>query len=152
MISIKTFGLIILSLLGIFVFGWILWGIGVGLGIISLAPHGLSNKVQMNHGIIDETVNAKNCLQWQDWFKTSEASIQTLQSTVENAQGAIDQFKQDNQKPYSDAQQQQLSQLQMNLTGAKNEANDAINTYNAKAKQENLAYCKNGLPIFIHPF
>lgn len=108
----------------------------------------------MNHDIIDQTVNAKNCLTWQDWFRTSEANIQTLQQTVTNAQTAVDDFKQNygDPKSYTDDQRQQFSVLTQNLTGAKNEANDAINTYDKKATEENLAYCKNGLPIFIHPF
>lgn len=148
----KIFGIAVLIFIGLTVLGWILWAVGIATGIISLPAHDLTNKVQMNHDIIDQTVNAQNCLQWQDWFRTSEGNITTLQQTVQNAQGQIDQFKQDQPKPYSDTQLQELSNLEANLTGAKNEANDAINTYDAKAKQENLAYCKNGLPIFIHPF
>lgn len=147
-------GLIALIIIGSIVAITVLWGLGVATGIISLAPHVISNKVQMNHDIIDKTVNADTCLQMQDWFRTQEGTITTLQTTVQNAQDAVDQFKQNYGEPktYTADQQQQFSVLMQNLTGAKNEANDAINTYDAKSKQENLAYCKNGLPLFIHPF
>lgn len=148
----KYLGIMILSLIALAAFCAITWALGIAAGIIKLPAHDITNKVQLNHDVIDETVNAKNCLTWQDWFKTSEANITTLQQTITTAQEAVDQFKADNQKPYSDTQQQELSTLEANLTGAKNEANDAVNTYNAKAKEENLAYCKNGLPLFIHPF
>lgn len=148
----KIFGITILSLVAVFLAGTLLWGLGVALGIITLVPHVVSNKVQMNHDIIDKTVNADQCLQMQDWFRVQEGTIKTLQATVQNAQDSLDQFTQSNKAPLSDTQQQQQMILSQNVTGAKNEANDAINTYNAKSQQENLAYCKNGLPIFIHPF
>jgi hypothetical protein len=152
--KMKIFGIISLSLVGILVLSGLLWGLGIALGIISLAPHIVSNKVQLNHDVIDRTINADTCLQMQDWFRTQEGTIQTLQQTIENAQTALDQFNQKfpDASKWTDAQNQQYSMLNDNLAGAKNEANDAVNTYDAKAKQENLAYCKSGLPLFIHSF
>lgn len=150
----KYIGYTLLGLIGLFVLGWILWGVGVGLGIITLPAHQISNRVQTAHDVIDSSVNAQNCLQWQDWFRTQEGSIKTLQQTVDNAQQQLDQFNTrfpDSSK-WTDSESQQYTVLNDNLTGAKNEANDAVNTYNAKASQENLAICKNGLPVHIQPF
>lgn len=153
----KIFGITIASIasiIGILVLSILLWGLGIAIGIFSLAPNNLTNKVQLNHDIIDQTVNAKNCLQWQDWFRTQEGTITTLSQTEQNAQDSLDTFTKQfpDSSKWTDAQNQQYTVLSDNVTGAKNEANDAINTYDAKAKQENLAYCKNGLPLFIHPF
>jgi len=150
----KVIGIIVLSIFGLFVLSGLLWGLGVATGIISLAPHVISNKVQMNHDIIDKTIDAETCLRMQDWFRTQEGSIETLRQTVDNDQQQIDDFNKrypDSSK-LSDTQQKDWQNLQDYYTGAKNELNDAINTYDAKSKQENLAYCKSGLPLFIHPF
>ena len=150
----KYVGYTILALIGMFALYWIIWGIGVGMGIITLGSHQVSNRVQTAHDVIDASVNAQNCLQWQDWFRTQEGTIKTLQITVQNAQDALDAFNTrfpDSSK-WTDAQNQQYTVLTDNVTGVKNEANDAINSYDAKSQQENFAICKSGLPVHIQPF
>jgi hypothetical protein len=131
-----------------------LWAVGVGVGIFTMPLHQISNRVQTGHDVIDTAVNAQNCLTWQDWFRTQEAQVTTLQETVDNAQTALNQFNAKFPDPtkWTDVKNQQYLILSDNLTGAKNEANDAINTYNAKSQQENFAICKNGLPVHIQPF
>lgn len=86
----KTFGIAVLAIIGIFVF----WGIGILFGIFSLPFHSASNIVDTKHDVIDRTVNADNAIYNYEWFKQKYEDIKANKVKIEISDKAVLDFEQ----------------------------------------------------------
>ena len=137
----KIFGYVVLVLIGFFILGWI----GVGLGIIRLPLHSAQNSVQTARDLIDETINADNAIYNYEWFKQQKEDIDALGRKYNNAADSYDFYVStiDGAKTFED--KTEIARLNTVKLGIKNQLEQAIANYNARAKMANRSIFQDSL-------
>jgi hypothetical protein len=139
----KAFGVIVLVFVGFFV----LWGLGIAFGLITVPWHAASNIVDTKHDVIDKTVNAQNAIYNYEWFKQTAEDIKANLNKITNAQVAVDRYEKLHGDPakWSFTVETEDSRLSSIVLGLQNQQEQLVADYNAHAKEANRNIFLNGI-------
>lgn len=139
----KYFGILVLVVIGFF----ILWGLGIALGIASLPFHAASNIVDTEHGVIDRTLNADNALYNYEWFKEQAEAIRAQEKKIVIANEAVVSFETaaGDRSTWTFEDKTEDSRLRAVAQGNRAHLEDMIAIYNARSKEANRNIFKDGL-------
>lgn len=139
----KTFGVIVASILGLAV----LWGVLFALRVVLLPVHMANQALDTTYGVVDKTLNADNAIYNYEWFKQTFEDINALKNKVQISDNQIKQFVQDagNRKDWTFEDKTEYSRLQSVKQGQMSMLEDVIATYNARSKMANRKIFENGI-------
>ena len=137
----------ILGILAYFVLGYSL----VALNIMALPLFSLGTKVNTNYKIIEKTYDADNVIYNYEWFKERFEAIDAIDKKIKNAGESAEIF-QTNAGPresWTFEDKTESSRLNTIVLGLKNQKEDLVAEYNARAKMSNRNIFQDRLPLFI---
>lgn len=139
----RIFGWIVVGIVGWFV----LWGVGIVLGVFSLPFHAASNIVNTGSGVIDKTLNADNAIYNYEWFKQQKQDIDVAKGQYSNAVQALDSFEASAgvRSSWTFEDKQEDARLRSVALGLQNQIIQRVNDYNARASMANRDIFKDGL-------
>lgn len=143
----RYLGFLLLGIAGYFVIGYTL----AVLGIVGLPLFTLQSKVATNYGIIEKTYNADNAVYNYEWFKSTYEAIGALENKIKNAQTEVDNFvtSAGDRKDWTFEDKTEEARLKSVVLGLKNQREDLVANYNARAKMVNRSVFQDKLPLFI---
>lgn len=143
----KIVGIILGGIVLYFVLGYVL----VAFGIIALPLFKLQTKVNTNYNIIQKTYNADNVIYNYEWFKNRYEAILAIDTKINNAEYSVTAFESSagSRESWTFEDKTEHARLNSIVLGLKNQKEDLIAEYNARAKMENRNIFQNGLPLFI---
>ena len=121
-------------------------------GIISFPFHVAGNEIKTAHDVVDKTINADNAIYNYEWFKQTYEDINAQKAQLSNAQQTFDSFVavSGDRKTWTFEDKNEYSRLNSVVLGIKNNLEQTIANYNARAKMANRAIFQNSiLPNFI---
>jgi hypothetical protein len=110
------------------------------------------NEIQTAHDVVDKTINADNAIYNYEWFKQTYEDINAQKAQLSNAQQTFDSFVagSGDRKNWTFEDKNEYSRLSSVVLGIKNNLEQTIANYNARAKMANRAIFQNSiLPNFI---
>lgn len=128
--------------------GLVVLGIsGRALWVAMLPVHVIDNTIQTSHGVIDKTINADNAIYNYEWFKQQAEDIKALQNKQQIAQQAFETFKSEagKRENWTFEDKTESARLAAVSQGLKNQLEDVVATYNARAKMANRNIFKDGI-------
>ncbi len=139
----KYFGILMAVIIGFF----ILWGLGIVFGIVSLPFHAASNIIDTEHGVIDKTINADNAIYNYEWFKERAEKLKAYEIQIKQAHDAALAFDssagpRDN---WDFQDKQESARLHSIEQGLKLQLESSVAEYNARSKEANRNIFKDGL-------
>jgi hypothetical protein len=108
-------------------------------------------KVNTNQQLIEKTYNADNVIYNYEWFKQQKEDIDAVASKINNASIAAENFR-TSAGPRTDwtfEDKTEDARLQSVVTGLKQQREDLVANYNARAKMANRNIFQDNLPLFI---
>lgn len=143
----KYAGIALGVLVGYFVLGYTL----VALNIVALPLFKLGTKVNTNYQIIQKTYDADNVIYNYEWFKQQYETIGALKTKIKNAQESVQAFESSagDRKSWTFEDKTEHARLQSVVLGLKNQLEDVVATYNARAKMANRNIFQENLPLFV---
>ena len=143
----KTFGYIMAICLALF----LLAIVGRAFRIISLPFWKLDKQIEMNRDIIEKTYDADNAIYNYEWFKQRYEDIGAIEKKIENAKSDLVNFEEraGSMKDWRFEQDTEHSRLTSIVTGLKNQYEDLVAQYNARAKMVNRNIFQDDLPTFF---
>jgi hypothetical protein len=143
-------GCAIIALVAILLVGGAIFSLATG--IISFPFHMAGNEIQTAHDVVDKTINADNAIYNYEWFKQTYEDINAQKAQLSNAQQTFDSFVagSGDRKNWTFEDKNEYSRLSSVVLGIKNNLEQTIANYNARAKMANRAIFQNSiLPNFI---
>lgn len=143
-------GCAIIALIAILLVGGTIFSFATG--IISFPFHVAGNEIQTAHDVVDKTINADNAIYNYEWFKQTYEDINAQKAQLSNAQQTFDSFVavSGDRKNWTFEDKNEYSRLNSVVLGIKNNLEQTIANYNARAKMANRNIFQNSiLPNFI---
>lgn len=131
---------------------FVLWGLGIAIGLFTVPWHSAQNVVDTKHDVIDKVVNANNALYNYDWFKQQAQDITANLSKINNAQAAVDSYEKlhGDAKNWSFQVETEDGRLRSVVTGLQNQQEQLVADYNAHASEADKNIFINGIvPSFF---
>jgi hypothetical protein len=143
-------GCLLLTVIGILIVGGLVSSFASG--IISFPFHVAGNEIETAHDAIDKTINADNAIYNYEWFKQTYQDIEAQKAQLSNAQQTFDSFvaTAGERKDWTFEDKNEHSRLNSVVLGIKNNLEQTIANYNARASMANRNIFENSiLPNFI---
>lgn len=108
-------------------------------------------QVQTNRDIVTKTYNADNALYNYHWFKERLGSIKATETKIENAKASQEDFRKNAgvRTAWTFEDKTEDARLGAVVLGLKNQYEDLVNEYNARAAEADRAIFKDELPLFF---
>ena len=125
--------------------------LGSTLNLITIPWLKFDKQVQMNRDIVTKTYDADNALYNYHWFKTQAGDIK---ATLENsilAEETLKSFEASlgDRANWTFEDKTEDSRLRTISLGLKNQYNNLVNEYNARAKMADRSIFEEDLPLFF---
>jgi hypothetical protein len=139
----KIIGIITLIVVGFFV----LYGLGILMGLITVPFHSASNIVNTKHDVIDKTVNANNAIYNYEWFKQQSEDIVANLKKITNAKASLADFELSAgvRAGWTFEDKTEDARLRSIVLGLQNQQEQMVADYNARAKMANRNIFLNGI-------
>ena len=138
----------VLGVFSYFVVGYSL----VALNIMALPLFQLGTKVNTNYKIIEKTYDADNVIYNYEWFKERFEAIDAINKKIANTQVSVEAFNTNvgaDRSAWTFEDKTESSRLNTIVLGLKNQKEDLVAEYNARAKMSNRSIFQDRLPLFI---
>src|SRR5258706_13725438 len=148
----KIAGILLGSFIGFLGLYFVLGYTFAALNIIALPLFSLQTKVNSAYGIIQKTYNPDNAIYNYEWFKERYQAIQAIDVQIADAQESEDVYNgrlPKDETTWGYAQQTESARLHSVVLGLKNQKQDLVAVYNARAGEVNRNIFINDLPTFI---
>lgn len=144
----KYVGIVLGVIILYFVLGYTL----AGLGILELPLFRLHSQIHMNRDVIQKTYNADNAIYNYEWFKERYEAIQAIDNKIKNAEIAKQDFETSagDRSQWTFEDKTEDARLSTVVLGLKQQREDLIAEYNARAKMANRNIFQDRLPLFIN--
>lgn len=108
-------------------------------------------KVNTNEQIIQKTYDSDNVIYNYEWFKNQFEAINAIKGKINNADADITSFELSAgaRSTWTFEDKTEDARLHTIATGLKNQYEDMVAQYNARAKMVNRNIFQNNLPLFI---
>lgn len=125
---------------------------GSALNLITIPWLKFDSQVQMNRDIVTKTYDADNALYNYHYFKGLEGEIKATGQNADLAKETLESFEEalGDRSNWTFEDKQEDSRLRTIATGLKNQYNNLVNEYNAKAEMSDKAIFKDELPLFFN--
>jgi len=121
-------------------------------GVIRFPFHVAGNEIKTAHDVVDKTINADNAIYNYEWFKQTYQDINAQKNQLSNAQQNYNAFVagSGDRKDWTFEDKTENARLNSVVLGLKNNLEQTIANYNARASMANRAIFENSiLPNFI---
>lgn len=139
----KFVGIGFLAIVGFFV----LWGLGIAIGLFTVPWHAAGNIVDTKHGVIDKVVDADNAIYNYEWFKQQAEDIKANQKKIAIADKAVLDFEASAgvRSGWDFQDKQESSRLRAIAQGLRGQQEQIVANYNARAKMASRNIFLNGI-------
>jgi len=126
--------------------------LGIGIKILFFPVHTLQQELNTAYDAVSKTINADNAIYNYEWFKQQKEDIEATKNKYNNACISTDAFLEvvGERTDWTFEDKTEFSRLNSIKLGIKNQLEDIIATYNARAKMATRNIFQNTvLPSYI---
>jgi hypothetical protein len=145
----KTIGILVVSVFGLA----LLIGGGMLIQVIFFPVNTAQKMIDTAYQAQNKTLNADNAIYNYEWFKQTYQDINAQKAQLSNAQQTLDAFNASagNRKDWTFEDKNEQGRLSSVVLGLKNNLEQTIANYNARASMANRNIFQNSiLPSFIN--
>ncbi len=126
--------------------GCIASGIGLSVFVVVIFFAIFGRFFREGSRIIDKTIDADNVIYNYEWFKQRHQDVQAIDTKIEQANQAVNQFKDDNgeRSGWDMFDKQEYDRLNSVAIGLQQQRADIVAEYNARSRMANRSIFKAG--------